>query len=86
MGILVILMEVLYACFTLYFFVHCVKKLKKERKKYFGSFWNKLEFALMIFCVTVIAMYALKHILTTVAMNALKDRKRGWYNLFCKFI
>lgn len=31
----------------------------------------------MVFCVTVIAMYALKHILTSVAMDALKDRERG---------
>ncbi|XP_063443914.1 polycystin-1-like protein 2 [Mytilus trossulus] len=77
MGVVVMLFEVLYACFTLYFFVHFVKKLKKERKKYFNSFWNKLEFALMLFCVTVIAMYALKHILTSVAMNALKDRERA---------
>ncbi|CAG2212605.1 PKD1L2 [Mytilus edulis] len=86
MGVVVMLFEVLYACFTLYFFVHFVKKLKKERKKYFNSFWNKLEFALMLFCVTVIAMYALKHILTSVAMNALKDRERVYVGLMSIFL
>lgn len=45
--------------------------------KYFKGFWNKLEFALLCFCVSVIAMYALKHILTTLAMNALKDPDKG---------
>lgn len=45
--------------------------------KYFKGFWNKLEFALLCFCVSVIAMYALKQILTTLAMNALKDPEKG---------
>lgn len=48
--------------------------------KYFKGFWNKLEFALLCFCVSVIAMYALKHILTTLAMNALKDPDKGNLN------
>lgn len=74
---MVIIAEVIYTIFSLYFFIRCIKKLKKEKMKYFKGFWNKLEFALLCFCVSVIAMYALKHILTTLAMNALKDPDKG---------
>lgn len=79
LGVMVIIAEVIYTIFSLYFFIRCIKKLKKEKMKYFKGFWNKLEFALLCFCVSVIAMYALKHILTTLAMNALKDPDKADY-------
>ena len=74
---MVLIAEVIYAIFSLYFFIRCIRKVKKEKMKYFKGFWNKLEFALLCFCVSVIAMYALKQILTTLAMNALKDPEKG---------
>lgn len=77
LGIMVMIAEVIYAIFSLYFFIRCIKKVKKEKMKYFKGFWNKLEFALLCFCIAVIAMYALKQILTTLAMNALKDPDKG---------
>lgn len=74
---MVLIAEVIYAIFSLYFFVRCIKKVKKQRMKYFKEFWNKLEFALLCFCIAVIAMYALKQTLTTLAMKALKDPEKG---------
>ncbi|XP_055955042.1 uncharacterized protein LOC126809611 [Patella vulgata] len=74
-GVVIVLFEVIYACFTFYFFIQCIKKLKKEKMKYFKRFWNLLEFILLVFAVTVIAMYAFKHILTNLAINALHDRE-----------
>ncbi|ESP04059.1 hypothetical protein LOTGIDRAFT_110316, partial [Lottia gigantea] len=74
-GVVVVLFEVVYACFTLFFFIQCIKKVKKNKMKYFKDFWSLLEFVLLTFAVTVIAMYAFKHILTNLAFDALFDRE-----------
>ena len=74
---MVIFFEVLYCCFTLYFFYRCIKKVKKERCAYFRNFWDALEFVELCFGVAVIAMYAFKHILTEVAMRSLKKQSKG---------
>ena len=76
-GIIVILFEVLYACFTLYFFVNMVKQLKKKKLKYFKDLWDMLEFATLVMCVTVIVMYALKKVFGNVAMGALHEAGSG---------
>jgi hypothetical protein len=62
--------------------VRLVKKLKKEKMKYFMGFWNLLEFVLLVFAVTVVAMYAFKHILTELAMRALKKAAAGSISLY----
>ncbi|XP_060067156.1 uncharacterized protein LOC132547416 [Ylistrum balloti] len=78
-GILVMIFQVIYACFSLYFFVRCIKKLRKEKMKYFARFWNLLEFILLCFCIAVIAMYAFKQILSELTMRALKDPDKADY-------
>ena len=45
--------------------------------KYFKSFWDLLEFVLLVFAVAVVAMYVFKQLLTSVALNALKDAEKG---------
>ncbi|OWF47600.1 Polycystic kidney disease and receptor for egg jelly-related protein [Mizuhopecten yessoensis] len=78
-GILVVIFQVIYACFSLYFFIRCIKKVRKEKMKYFGRFWNLLEFILLCFCIAVIAMYAFKQILSELTMRALKDPDKADY-------
>ena len=80
-AIVVIFFEVLYCCFTLYFFIRCIKKVKKERCGYFNNFWDILEFVLLCFALACIAMYAFKHILTEVAMRSLKNQSKGMTQL-----
>ncbi|CAG5132503.1 unnamed protein product, partial [Candidula unifasciata] len=55
--------------------VKCVKKVKNERAAYFQDFWRLLEFVLVCFAVACIVLYILKHVITKVAMRALKNRK-----------
>ena len=81
-AIVIIFFEVLYCIFTLYFFVRCVRKVKKDKCGYFKSFWDILEFVLLCFAVGCIAMYAFKHILTEVAMNSLKNQSKGMRIVF----
>ncbi|XP_069123478.1 uncharacterized protein [Argopecten irradians] len=78
-GILVLIFQVIYAIFSLYFFIRCIKKVRKEKMKYFARFWNLLEFILLCFCIAVIAMYAFKQILSELTMRALKDPDKADY-------
>ena len=76
-GIIVIIFELLYVCFTMYFFVHMVNGIRKKRLKYFKDMWDMLEFATLVMSVTVIVMYAMKKVFGTVAMNALEESGSG---------
>ncbi|WAQ97174.1 PKD2-like protein [Mya arenaria] len=75
-AIVVIFFEVLYCCFTLFFFVRSVKKVRKEKCKYFKTFWDILEFCMLCFAVACIAMYVFKHMLTEVAFHYLKKQSQ----------
>ncbi|XP_053382148.1 uncharacterized protein LOC123562231 [Mercenaria mercenaria] len=75
-AIVVIFFEVLYCCFTIFFFVRCIKKVKKDRCKYFKTFWDILEFCMLCFAVACIAMYIFKHMLTEVAFHYLKKQSQ----------
>ena len=76
-GVIVILFEVLYLCFTLYFIKRLYHMLKKERLKYFKDFWNMLEFATLVMSIIAVAMYAMKKIFGNVAMTALEESGSG---------
>ncbi|ELT87233.1 hypothetical protein CAPTEDRAFT_89699, partial [Capitella teleta] len=78
-GIIVILFEVMYACFTIYFFTHMVRQIKKKKWGYFKDTWDLLEFATLIMCVIVIIMYAMKKVFGAAAMSVLEETGSGEY-------
>lgn len=43
----------------------------KERRKYFGKFWNIMEFCKLILGVSAIAMYIMKSIYVYVVLDDL---------------
>ena len=92
---IVLLMELVYVGFTMYFILHEGNKIRKHRLKYFKDFWNLLEFATLSMSITAIAMYAMKKIFGSVAMNTLHESEsgecihflyfRGLFNKYYKF-
>lgn len=80
MGIVVLCFEVFFGCFTFYFLVRFINKVKKEKMKYFKNFWQLMELLLLVLSISVMAMYIFKHILTEAAMTSLSKRKS------CKYI
>jgi hypothetical protein len=78
-GIVVIFFEVVFLIFIIYFMIKMVKDLKKQRLKYFGEFWNLLEFATLILSLICIVMYAMKKVFGSVAMNLLHESESGQY-------
>ncbi|XP_013393280.1 uncharacterized protein LOC106161002 [Lingula anatina] len=71
-GIVVIIFELMFGAFTIYFLVREVGKIRKEGKAYFREFWNLMEFSTTCFSIAAIAMYIMKHGLAALAMNALE--------------
>lgn len=76
-GIIVIIFEVLYACFTIYFFVNMVKQLRKKKCKYFKDVWDMQEFATLVMSIIVIIMYILKKLFGAAAMHTLEESGSG---------
>ncbi|XP_070581325.1 polycystin-1-like protein 2 [Ptychodera flava] len=72
-AIFVILAQVVYVFFVAYFLIHELLKIRKEKKKYFKSFWNCLELVLVVFAITVIAMYVFRQIFTTLALKDVRE-------------
>ncbi|CAH1779487.1 unnamed protein product, partial [Owenia fusiformis] len=71
-GIIVVIFEVLFVLFTLYFFQHNIRLLKKQGRKYLSEFWNLLEFGQIVMSIVAVAMYAMKTLMGSLAMSALK--------------
>lgn len=67
-GIFVIFCEVSAAISVIYFFVRECKRIRKERKAYFKSFWNTLELLTMLTALGAIVMYIIRHFITAVAV------------------
>jgi hypothetical protein len=78
-GIIVVLFQVTYVIFVLYFFYNVISKLRKLKLSYFKEFWNGLEFCTVIMSVITIAMFAMKMILGNTAMTVLKESGSGQY-------
>jgi O-antigen/teichoic acid export membrane protein len=76
-GIVVIIFEALFLCFTLYFLYKMTKDIIKQRLKYFQDFWNLMEFATICLSLGAIVMYAIKKVFAAVAINTLKESCSG---------
>ena len=63
--------------FVVYFFVHMINLLRKQKTQYFYDFWNFLDFFTLILAVIAIAMYAMKIIFGNMAMSILNDSGSG---------
>ena len=64
-----IIVEFLFAVFTLYFIIIEGKKMKKEKKKYFTSFWNIMELIIIILSVTTCALYGMHYVIARHTLN-----------------
>ncbi|XP_066301956.1 polycystin-1-like protein 2 [Branchiostoma lanceolatum] len=77
-GHLVLAAQIVFILFLIYFMFHEYKKMKKEKCKYFTSFWNCIEFISIILSLMAIAMFAVKFIMTNMAIHTLLQSKGRW--------
>ncbi|ESP04058.1 hypothetical protein LOTGIDRAFT_110212 [Lottia gigantea] len=71
-GVVVALCDVLTLLFILYFSTRMLKKLRKERRAFFTTFWNGVEFLNFALSITCVVMYTGRHLLTSRATNTVK--------------
>ncbi|ESN99578.1 hypothetical protein HELRODRAFT_84161, partial [Helobdella robusta] len=78
-GIIVAIFQVIYVGFVIYFLVHIINLMRKQKREYFRSFWNWLELLTAIMSIVTIAMYGMKMIFGSTAMDVLKETGSGDY-------
>ena len=78
---MVIIFELTFLCFVIYFLQNVLRMIKKERCKFFLEFWNILEFSMLILSLVTIVMYALKKVFGTVAIDLLHESESGRFTL-----
>nr|KAG5695087.1 hypothetical protein BaRGS_015063 [Batillaria attramentaria] len=79
-GVFVAFVEAMVVICTVYFVCREAKKVWKQRKKYFGQFWNWVELATLLGSLTSIVMYVGRHVLTVAAVNKIKSLRGKYYN------
>ncbi|OWF53241.1 Location of vulva defective 1 [Mizuhopecten yessoensis] len=74
--------EVIYLLFTLYFVIHEVRGIIREKIKYFKQFWNLIELGICVMSVTAVVLYFYRLVKT----NTLTERfKHTHGNEYMKF-
>jgi len=71
--------QLIFVGFIIYFLVHVVNKIRKEKRKYF-RFWNILELCTVILAVLTCAMYGAKILFGNTAMDVLRESGSGKLN------
>ena len=76
-GIIVLIFEILFVCFTIHGIIHEIRLIIKERREYFDQFWNLHGFITSVFSITALLMYKTKKVLTRLAIRSLRKSEMG---------
>ena len=81
MGVVVLVFQIAYVVFFLYFVIHAVFLVKEEGCGYFRSFWNLNDFIMILLSVIAMAMYGMRTVFTNVAIKAVHESElNGFVN------
>jgi len=72
--------QLVFVGFIIYFLYHVINKIRKQKRKYFKSFWNMLELVTVIMAVLTCAMYGAKIMFGNAAMDTLRETGSGKRN------
>ena len=76
-GILVLIFNITFVLFFVYFLVHEILEIKKHKCAYFKEFWNWNEMVIVIFSLISIIMYIMRTIFATAALSTIKKTELG---------
>jgi hypothetical protein len=76
-GIIVLVFEIIFVIFIVYFIITEILKLKSEKWSYFKKFWNLNEFIIISFSIVSMAMFAMRSLFTKLAINQVKESELG---------
>ena len=75
-GVFVLLLEVMYSLYSVYFAVHVFKDIYKKKRKYFKSVWNFLDIFVSCISFCVIFLYAVLYACVNGAAEEYQKTKR----------
>lgn len=76
-GIIVLIFQVVYILFIIYFIVHEIIKLKNEKWSYFKKFWNFNDLIIISFSIVATVMYVMRTVFTTLAIKSVFESELG---------
>ena len=74
-GILLLICQIIYCIILIYFLVHEILKIKKQKKAYFKEPWNVFELLLIGVSVGAIAVFISKEGFGRLVMKSLTENK-----------
>ena len=76
-GIAVLVLEIIFVVFLVYFIVTEAFKIKEERMRYFTKFWNINEMVIIVFSLVSIVMFGMRTVFTNMAVKAVHESEMG---------
>jgi hypothetical protein len=70
-----VILEVIFAIFTIYFLIREIKKFYKEGCHYFRSFWNVMEFMSLFGSISAVVLYGCHFAFTKVTLRKFERNK-----------
>ena len=74
--------EVIFVVFVIQLISRVGHQINRDRWRYFMSFWNYLDLLLIFFSLVIIALYAIRWIHLTNAIEAIRKNPNTFYNFF----
>ncbi|XP_023225224.1 uncharacterized protein LOC111626157 [Centruroides sculpturatus] len=78
-GLFVMICELTYVIYTIYFTVREAKKIRKDRKEYFQSYWNLMEVAVVSLSYASIIIYIYRMIVTKRILKVFEKTEGNGY-------
>ncbi|XP_076075764.1 polycystin-1-like protein 2 [Mytilus galloprovincialis] len=79
-GLFVVACEILTVIFIVYYLVREIRHIRRQGRQYFKSFWNVLELSNLLLAIVSVAMYTMRHAITTLALRSVTKLRDRFYN------
>lgn len=78
-GLFVVACEILTVIFIVYYLVREIRHIRRQGRQYFKSFWNVLELSNLLLAIVSVAMYTMRHAITTLALRSVTKLRGNQY-------
>ncbi|XP_077990752.1 polycystin-2-like protein 2 [Glandiceps talaboti] len=67
----------MFVAFLVFFLIKVIRSLKKERKKFFKSYWNLIEICKLALCIAGVTMYSYRLVFWNLALDSLPSESQS---------
>lgn len=76
-GIIVLVFQIVFVLYLVYYIVMEIRKIKDERCAYFRKFWNWNDIVIIVASILAIVMYGARTVFTNLAIKAVFESQLG---------